>query len=194
VATPLAARGVVTAVMSYRLAPHVYPAQVADVELAIQWLVSHAPTHGGDPNRLFVGGHSAGAILSALAGVRTDWQAARGLPVDVVKGIVPVSGPYDLRGLAGFVADFIPADGPDRAAASPILRIARTPPAVVAYGDKEAPYAAGSRTFVETLTAQGGTAMLVPLTGMGHDQTALTLGDPAGPLTQAVITLMTNRP
>jgi arylformamidase len=193
VATPLAARGVITAVMSYRLVPHVYPAQIADVELAIQWLVAQAPKHGGDPDRIFVGGHSAGAILSALAGVRTDWQAARGLRADVVKGIVPVSGPYDLRGLAGFVADFIPADGPDRATASPILRIARTPPAVVAHGEKEKPYAAGSRAFVDALHAKGGTATLVTLTEMGHDQTALTLAEPSSPLTQAVLALITAR-
>ena len=99
---------------------------------------------------------------------------------------MPVSGPYDLRGLAGFVADFIPADGPDRATASPILRIARTPPAVVAYGEKEGPYAAGSAAFVDALVARGGRATLLALQGMGHDQTALTLADADSPLTEAV--------
>lgn len=194
VAAPLAARGVITAVMSYRLVPHVYPSQVTDVELAVAWLVRNIGSHGGDPRRLYVGGHSAGAILSALVGVRSDWQGARGLPPDVIKGIVPVSGPYDLRGLAGFVADFIPADGPDRVMASPILRIARTPPAVVAYGEKEGPYAAGSAAFVDALVARGGRATLLPLQGMGHDQTALTLADAASPLTEAVVSLVKGTP
>jgi len=191
VATPLAAQGVITAVMSYRLSPSVYPAQVEDVELAVTWLAKNIAAHGGDPARIFVGGHSAGAILSALVGVRTDWQAARGLARDVVKGIVPVSGPYDLRGLGGFVANFIPADGLDRSAASPLLRIARTPPAVVAYGEKEVPYASGSAALVDALKARGGTATLVPLTGMAHDETALALADPNSPLTTAAITLIT---
>ncbi|MCA1586959.1 MAG: alpha/beta hydrolase [Acidobacteria bacterium] len=194
VAVPLAARGVITAVMSYRLLPHVYPSQVTDVELALAWLVTNIGRHGGDPRRIYVGGHSAGAILSALLGVRTDWQGARGLPSDVIKGIVPVSGPYDLRGLSGFVADFIPADGPDRVRASPILRIARTPPAVVAYGEKEEPYASGSRSFVDALVAHGGRATLTALQGMGHDQTALTLADAASPLTQAVLMLVKPTP
>jgi arylformamidase len=194
VAAPLAARGVITAVMSYRLVPHVYPSQVTDVELAVAWLVNNIGRHGGDPGRIYVGGHSAGAILSALLGVRTDWQSARGLPPDIIKGIVPVSGPYDLRGLAGFVADFIPADGPDRVIASPILQIARTPPAVVAYGEKEGPYGAGSAALVEALVSRGGRATLLALPGMAHDQTALTLADAASPLTQAVLSLVKGSP
>jgi arylformamidase len=194
VAAPLAARGVITAVMSYRLVPHVYPSQVTDVELAVAWLVKNIGSHGGDPGRIYVGGHSAGAILSALLGVRADWQSARGLPPDIIKGIVPVSGPYDLRGLAGFVADFIPADGPDRVMASPILRIARTPPAVVAYGEKEGPYAAGSAAFVDALVARGGRATLLAMQGMGHDQTALALADATNPLTEAVLSLLQRTP
>ena len=193
VATPLAAQGVITAVMSYRLVPNEYPSQVTDVELAVAWLAKNISAQGGDPRRIYVGGHSAGAILSALLGVRTDWQAARGLPPDVIKGIVPVSGPYDLRGIAGFVADFIPADGPDRATASPILRIARTPPAVVAYGEKE-PYADGSAAFVKALVEHGGKATLVPLQGMSHDQTALTLSDGKSPLTTAILSLVKTAP
>jgi arylformamidase len=191
IAAPLAAHGMITAVMSYRLVPYRYPMQVEDVELAVSWLATHIAANGGDPGRISVGGHSAGAILSALLGVRTDWQARRGVPADVIKGIVPVSGPYDLRGLTGFVANFIPGDGPDRAAASPMLRIARTPPAVVAYGEKETPYAAGSGAFVDALVKRGGKATLIALTEMGHDQTALTLADAASPLTTAVVSLVT---
>jgi hypothetical protein len=124
-------------------------------------------------------------------GVRTDWQARRGLPLDIIKGIVPVSGPYDLRGLAGFVANFIPSDGPERTAASPLLQIARTPPAVVAFGEKEAPYAAGSAAFVEALKDRGGQASLISLTAMTHDAAALALSDPSSPLTKAVVALVT---
>jgi arylformamidase len=193
VAAPLARHGIITAVMSYRLAPFRYPSQVEDVELAVAWLAKNIGARGGDPHRIFVGGHSAGAILSALLGVRTDWQAARGVPADVIKGIVPVSGPYDLRTLAGFVANFIPTDGPDRAAASPLLRIARTPPAVVAYGEKEVPYAAGSAAFVDALKTRGGQATLVGLAGMAHDQTAITLADDNSPLTTATLALVTGR-
>jgi arylformamidase len=189
VARPLAARGVVTIVASYRLLPHVYPDQVEDTMLMIAWAHQNAAKYGGDPARVFVGGHSAGAILSALVAVTTDWQAARKLPADVVKGAVPVSGPYDLREGGGFVGDFLP-DPTTRAKASPLLRIARTPPMVVAYGGQEPPYVVGSRAFVDALRAKGGSAELVGLEGATHDQTALTMADAASPLVAAALKLM----
>lgn len=192
VARPLAARGIITAVASYRLLPHVHPDQVEDVELMVAWLHREIGRYGGDPARIVVGGHSAGAILSALVGVTTDWQARRALPIDVIKAIAPVSGPYDLRQATGFVADFLP-DPARREAASPALRIARTPPAIVAFGSLEKPYVEGSRAFVSALGAGGGRATLVELTGMTHDRTALAMGDPDSAVVQALVALIGER-
>ncbi len=192
VARPLAAHGIITAVASYRLLPHVYPDQVEDVELMLGWLHREVGRYGGDPARIFVGGHSAGAILSALVGVTADWQAKRGVPVDVVKGIVPISGPYDLRHATGFVADFLP-DPSRRELASPQLRIFRTPAAVVAFGGKETPYIDASRVFVDRLSATGGHATLIELAEMTHDRTALALADADSAVVKATIALVTNR-
>ncbi|MFN8060412.1 MAG: alpha/beta hydrolase [Vicinamibacterales bacterium] len=189
VARSMAANGVATVVASYRLLPHVFPDQVEDARLMVAWVYRHGREHGLDPARIYLGGHSAGAILSGLLGVTDDWQAPLGLPVDVVKGVAPVSGPYDLRNATGFVADFLP-DPTTREAASPHLRIARTPPAVVAYGAKETPYVAASRAFVEALRAKGGRATLVELDGMTHDQTALALGDASSPVARAIAGLI----
>lgn len=192
VARPLAAEGILTVVASYRLLPHVYPDQVEDVELMVAWIHREIARLGGDPSRIFVGGHSAGAILSALLGVTTDWQSKRRLPVDVVKGIVPVSGPYDLRNASGFVADFLP-DALRREGASPQLRVVRTPPAVVAYGGKETPYIEASRGFVNVLTANGGRATLIELVDMTHDRTALAMGDADSAVVRATVSLIKGR-
>lgn len=189
VARPLAAKGVITVVASYRLLPHVYPDQVEDTELMIAWAYANAKKYGGDPNRIFVGGHSAGAILSALVAVTTDWQARRALPADVVKGAVPVSGPYDLRAGGGFVGDFLP-DPATREAASPMRRIVRTPPMVVAYGGQETPYVAASRAFVDAVVAKGGKATLVELPNASHDRTALTMSDASSPVVRAALDIM----
>lgn len=189
VARPLAASGVITIVASYRLLPHVYPDQVEDTQLMIAWAYANARKYGGDPNRIFLGGHSAGAILSALLAVTTDWQAARKLPADVVKGAVPVSGPYDLRAGGGFVGDFLP-DPATRDAASPILHIARTPPMVVAYGGEEAPYVEGSRSFVDAVRKHGGTPRLVELAGATHDKTALSMADASSPVVRAALEIL----
>lgn len=192
VAGPMAAAGIVTAVVSYRLLPHVYPDQVEDLELAVSWLVKNVTRYGGDPGRIFIGGHSAGAILSSLLAVTTDWTSRRGLPADVVKGAVPVSGPYDLRQASGFVKDFLP-DPSVRERASPALRIGRTPPVVVAFGEKEGPYDPASRAFADAIRARGGRATLVKLDGLGHDGTALAMADASGPLVKAAIALIVSR-
>ena len=78
------AANVIFASIGYRLAPgNVFPACADDVAAAIAWLHDHAGEFGGDPGRIFAGGHSAGGHLTALLAVRRDWQAARGLPEGV---------------------------------------------------------------------------------------------------------------
>ena len=192
VSAPFAAAGIATIVASYRLHPHRYPDQVEDTRRILSWTHANAATHGLDAQRVYVGGHSAGAILSALAGLNTTWKDGLSIPAYFVKGIVPVSGPYDLRTSKGFVSDFVDTPA-ERAAASPLLNIGRTPPAVVALGEREAGYLADSRALVEALTQRGGRAELVVLQGMGHDATALAVGDAQGPLFAAIRRLITGR-
>lgn len=66
------------------------------VQRAIAWTWRNATRLGGDPNRLFVAGHSSGAHLASVALV-SDW-GARGLPRDPIRGAVLASGMYDLKG------------------------------------------------------------------------------------------------
>ena len=60
---------------------------------AIAWAWRHARDYGADPGRLTLSGHSAGAHLCAMALAR-DWTAG-GLPADLIKGAVPISGIFD---------------------------------------------------------------------------------------------------
>ena len=189
VARPLAAHGIATIVASYRLYPRRYPDQVDDTRRVLAWTRANAAARGLDADRVYIGGHSAGAILSALVGVKTDWNDDARLPADFVKGIAPVSGPYDLREAKGFVSDFVEGSS-ERTAASPVLNIARTPPAVVALGSGERAYLEGSRAFVEELKRRGGRAELLVLEGMGHDGSALTLGDEQSPLVAAIVRMI----
>ena len=91
-------RGFLFVSINYRLWPSVTIQQIAeDVARAIRWTHEHAPEYGGDPNTLFVMGHSAGAQLAAL--VCTDERYLKGekLSFAVIKGCVPVDGDtYDL--------------------------------------------------------------------------------------------------
>ncbi len=190
VAGPLAPNGVVTVVPSYRLLPDHYPAQAHDTEAIIAWVHANIRRFGGAPGRIYIGGHSAGAIMSTLAALKRDWAAQLRLPVDVIKGVVAVSGPYDLRDATGFVADYLP-DPATRADASPLLHAAAgAPPMIVAFGTLEPPYVKGSPEFVDALVRAGADARLIPLAGMQHDATALSLGHADGAVVRAMLALM----
>lgn len=115
----LAAQGVVALIISYRLAPRFkHPAQIRDVARAIAWARQHVAEYGGDPDQLFAMGHSAGAHLVALAACDPRWLAEVNESPAHLKGVIGVSGPYDLEHLGrstlfGALPMVIPAFGPD---------------------------------------------------------------------------------
>lgn len=191
VARPFAAHGIVTVVASYRLTPAArFPDQPDDVRRALAWVYRNATQYGGSPDRIYIGGHSAGAVLAAFVSVETSWLAGASLPRDLVKGCIPISGPYDLRNHPSLV-EYVP-DLDKQTAASPLLLVERPAPAVVAVGSVE-PYVDSSRALVERIRAKGVGAELVVLAGLPHDQTALALGDERGPLFQAILRLIEDR-
>ena len=83
--------------VGYRLAPGAkYPEQVDDCRAALRWVHERVREYGGDPERIFVGGHSAGGHLAAMITLQQDRLREFGLPPDVIKGCFPVSGVFDV--------------------------------------------------------------------------------------------------
>jgi acetyl esterase/lipase len=96
----LASRGFLVAIPDYRLVPQVrYPAFVEDGAAATRWLAANAARLGGDPNRLVIAGHSAGAYNGAMLAYDPRWL---GSDRDRIRGFIGLAGPYD----------FLPFDGP----------------------------------------------------------------------------------
>lgn len=94
IAPPLVRRGVMVAVLNYDLCPAVTLDGTVDSALAgIAWIARNIAGHGGDPARITLSGHSAGAHLTAAV-LAADWPA-RGLPGDLIKGALMISGIYD---------------------------------------------------------------------------------------------------
>lgn len=93
----LARQGFVTVVPDYRLYPEVrWPAFLQDSAAAVAWTKAHAAEYGGDPNKLFLMGHSAGAYNAVDLAVDRRWLAAVGLdPHRDIRGVVGLAGPYD---------------------------------------------------------------------------------------------------
>lgn len=93
----LAARGIITVVPSYRLAPeHKYPSFVQDAARAVRWVQDNIESHGGNPRRLVLMGHSAGAHIAALLAADPRWLEEAGADPAHIAGVIGISGPYDI--------------------------------------------------------------------------------------------------
>lgn len=100
----LAARGMVAVIADYRIYPQVrYPAFVEDAAMVVAWARREAKTIGGDPARIFVMGHSAGAYNAAMVALDKRWLAQQSLSPSVLRGWIGLAGPYD----------FLPIENPD---------------------------------------------------------------------------------
>ncbi|MHB8901911.1 MAG: alpha/beta hydrolase [Thermoguttaceae bacterium] len=91
-------RGLVFVSTNYRMLPQVeMDVLIRDVAQALGWVHKNIADHGGDPSRIFVMGHSAGAQLAALLCTDDRYLKAEGVPFEALKGCVPVDGDtYDL--------------------------------------------------------------------------------------------------
>lgn len=96
VAEALASLGAVVIVPDYRLAPDaVFPAFVQDGARAVEWAYRHAGRYGGDPDRLYLMGHSAGAHIAALLALDRSYLDSLSVPDSAIAGMIGVAGPYD---------------------------------------------------------------------------------------------------
>jgi acetyl esterase/lipase len=92
----LASRGIVAVIPDYRLYPQVsYPDFLDDCAHAVAWTSGHIAGYGGDPAKLFVMGHSAGAYNAAMVALDKRWLGKQGVSPDILAGWIGLAGPYD---------------------------------------------------------------------------------------------------
>lgn len=141
--------------MGYRLVPDAkFPDSCEDVELGLQWLRDQIAERGGDPGRIYLSGHSAGAMLAAMVGLRS-WPPGVKLPSDLIKGLVLISGPYEFTDPR--VSEVANVDS-KRYVPSMMSAVDRTPPrAIVVVGDNDLPgLMSMAEALVEAIKARGG--------------------------------------
>lgn len=92
----MASAGMVAVVADYRLYPQVkYPGFVEDAAGALAFVRAHAAHYGGDADRIFVAGHSAGAYNAVMLASEPKFLAARGGGLDWIRGVIGIAGPYN---------------------------------------------------------------------------------------------------
>lgn len=132
----LAARGFVVAIPDYRLVPQIrFPAFLEDNAAAVRWVRGHVAGLGGDPDRLVLAGHSAGAYAAAMLALDPRWLGA---DRRAVRGWAGLAGPYDFLPLDQPVTQAAFGAAPDPAATQPVtFASAGDPPAFLATGDRD---------------------------------------------------------
>lgn len=177
--------GIGMAVIDYRLFPEVdYRGEAADVAAALVWVLKNIKKYGGNEKCVFIGGHSAGAHLSALIVTDVRWIQQQGGKVEEVAGLVAWSGIYDLtkapplrrRGRRAFRRSRLPASRifgsseEDRHLASPVFHVnEKVPPVLILYSDYQGPFFKNqAESFYKKLKEYGVEAKLVNVAGMGH--------------------------
>jgi len=167
------AAGFAHAVVGYTLAPEARVADiVAQCRAALGWLHARAGELGFDPDNVVVAGSSAGGYLAAACADRS--------PVPV-RGMVPVSGIFDVAPLIGTsINDALGLDGPAASALDLLAPARRFVPAVVAWGAIEtSEFKRQSRAFAARLAREGTPCETLEVPGRNHFDVVLDLGDPS---------------
>jgi len=161
------------------------------VRRAVAWVHRNATQFGGDPNRLYLGGQSSGGHLAAVAQT-TNWQRDFGLPGDIIKGGMCISGMYDLTPVQlSARSNYVKFDDATVAALSPIRHLDRLQaPLIVAYGTCETPeFQRQNREFAAAVEAAGKKVRLLVGEHYNHFELPDTLGNPYGLLGRAALEL-----
>lgn len=149
---------------------------VEQVKRAVGWVYQNAARFRGDPDRVYLSAHSSGAHLGGCL-VTTDW-AAEGLPADILKGALLVSGMYDLK----------PVRLSKR---SEYVKYRLATPPIVAYGTYETPeFQRQSRDFYAAVEAAGKPVSLIVAEAYNHFEILETLPSPYGLLGRAALEQM----
>jgi arylformamidase len=193
----LARHGVATVAVDYRLAPAVPLGEIVrEVRAAVAFLFKNGPKYGIDPHRLYVGGSSAGGHLSGTV-LSPGWHPEFGIPLDVIKGAMPISGLFHLAPLAQtFVRDWITFDPDMVQSLSPAENLPYGEiPIVVAYAEGEpAGFKRQSAAYHQLWRDAGFSSKLVEIKGRNHFDILLDLASDESELSRLLLALIAPAP
>jgi acetyl esterase/lipase len=178
----LAKRGAVVIVPDYRLYPEVrFPGFMQDAAAAVAWTIAHAASYGGDPDHLFLMGHSAGAQIATLLALDTEYLSAANVDPKIVAGVIGISGPYDFLPLTDPTLQTIFGPPEEWPLSQPInYATSRAPPMLLATGTADRTVDPANTTRLAARLRDDGVAVDERhYVGIGH---AMTIGTFASPL------------
>lgn len=166
-----AALGMTVAVLNYALCPQVTLDEIArQVRAGVAWVLRNIDQYNGDPHRLVLAGHSAGAHLTAMC-LQTPWAARYGLEDDCIRAALMISGVYDIAPLRySYLQPLIQLDEGLVRRNSPMFGVrASKAQALITWGGRESSeFARQSREFHKQWLAVGNAGELLEQTEGDH--------------------------
>ena len=135
-ATALAKQGFLVFVPDYRLYPEVqYPVFLDDAAQAVGYVRRVAPSWGGDPRRVFIVAHSAGAYMAEMLALDPHYLAEAGMSPRDLAGVFSIAGPADFLPITGEDIKMVFGDHRADPATQPINHVdGRNPPLLLLHG------------------------------------------------------------
>jgi len=200
-----ASQGVLFVAPNYRLSPACrHPAHADDCAAAVAWAFRHAAELGGDPKRIFLSGHSAGAHLAALLATDPAYLQSCGIRPADLAGVIPVdAASFDLTDegnepiVKKFIRDSFGTDPAVLKSASPLHRLAGGKPYprfLILNTMGRASAAKGAQAFAEKLKGAGVDAAFVPVENHTHGEMASGMYNLTDPVGRAIFAFLASPP
>jgi len=174
-----ASEGYLTVVVNYRLSPEFgYDDFMADVAAAVAYTYENAEDWGGDPETLFLAGHSAGAYNAVQVALAPEFLEAEGLTPEIIDGVVGIAGPYSFLPLDSDVTRDAFGKAQDLEATQPVNRLsADAPPMLFLHGtDDDVVSPENSTEMAKLLTEKGVPASSRLYTDIDHIEIIVAVG------------------
>lgn len=181
VARAFVPEGFVVVLVGYRLGEGgEFPNMLRDMANAVSWTKANIAEYGGDPDAIFVSGHSAGAYNAAMVALDPQWLDDEGVGTDSIAGVIGLAGPYDFYPFDSDSTKAAFGDAPHPEATQPINFAARdAPPMLLMTGLKDTTVEPrNSRAMAAVLQAAGNRAVLETYPEFDHTGMLTALASP----------------
>ncbi|MEM9080747.1 MAG: alpha/beta hydrolase [Verrucomicrobiota bacterium] len=193
----LAKEGLAVVIPNYRLSPQAkYPAYLEDAAAALAWTFANIEQHGGDPKRIYLGGHSAGGYLTLMLGMDPRWLNKHNLTRDQIAGLIPVA-PQTMTHLTireerlGTKSPFTIFADQD----APVQHANRKglPPLLILWADNDMPARAEECAYLVALLkgAKNTSVTALEIPNRDHGTVAHYIANPNDPARQAILRFIT---
>lgn len=174
-------KGFVVILSGYRLGEDGrYPAMIEDTASALHWTHSEIESYGGDPDRIVIAGHSAGAYNAVMTALEEQWLGRRSMATSDIAGVIGLSGPYDFLPLDSdsTIASFGHVDPVEATQPTSHVR-GDAPEMLLIHGGKDTlVYPRNTRVLAAQLEAAGNAATPLIKPEMEHNDPLISLAAP----------------